>query len=747
MKSCLIKIPQDTSGTAAKFEDVLVQLHETLRGQKVALEIIATAQNIGLCFTADDATAEVIAGQIYSMAPHADIMEIADLVEEVDEDAQCISVELGLSGHDLRPLKDYTEFKGDSLSGVLSVLSKCRPGEMVLIQIALKPRTETAHHHLIVAMRKAIDRILHVFRVKFWFKRTEKGKGQTVGEKIADKALKRLFLTNIRVAVISTDPEVKPDIRLEAVYGALANFNTLDHNQLKARRLRRGPNALQLFKKRTIRRPFFLSTAEVATIYHLPDEKESPNLLHVISSRQAPPRELPTTWGDPEISFFGESNFRDERIPFGIKREDRRRHLYVVGKSGSGKSKLLELLIKNDIEAGHGVGVLDPHGDLVDNCLRIIPEHRIKDVVVFDPSDLLYPPSFNPLEEVPEEMKMRVTIGFIEIFQKLFGNNWGQRLEHCLRYTTLALLDTPGTTILSVLKMLTDKRYRQGIVANIRDNVVKNFWVSEFAAWAEKYDGDAITPLVNRVGQLVATNMIRNILGQPINRFDFRKFMDEKKIVFIKVPKGILGEENSDLLGAIFITKIYQGAMGRADTPEHLRKDFYFYVDEFQNFATDTFDEILTEARKYRLNLTIAHQFLGQLNPTIRKTVFGNVGSMISFRCGAEDAQIMADEFKPRFTARDIINLGVRDFCLKMSIDGEMREAFSGRTINVEPPEEDNSSQCIAHSRQYYARPVEEVENILQRWEEGDMTVLSQNGHGPGPELFEEEPKLEEPLL
>jgi type IV secretory pathway TraG/TraD family ATPase VirD4 len=408
-------------------------------------------------------------------------------------------------------------------------------------------------------------------------------------------------------------------------------------------------------------------------------------------------------------------------VPFGIKRSDRRRHLYVVGKSGAGKSKLLELLIKNDIVSGKGVGVLDPHGDLVDNILRIVPEHRVKDVVIFDPSDLQYPPSFNPLEQVPEHLKMRVTIGFIEIFKKLFGTNWSPRLEHVLRYTTLALLDTPGTTVLSILKMLTDKNYRQMIVRNIQDNVVKNFWVNEFASWSEKFDNEAITPLLNKVGQFVATNMIRNIVGQPHNQFQFRDIMDSKKILLMKISKGILGEENSALLGAIAITKIYQAAMSRADTQESKRVDFYLYVDEFHNFATDTFDEILSEARKYRLNLTIANQFLGQLDGKIRKTVFGNVGSLISFRVGGEDANVLAAEYNPRFSERDIINLGVRDFCVKMSIDGEVREAFSGRTLEMETPEKNFAEQCIEHSRATYARPLEEVNGVLKRWEENGV--------------------------
>jgi hypothetical protein len=535
--------------------------------------------------------------------------------------------------------------------------------------------------------------------------------------------------------------------------GALSNFNTLDLNQLRFSRPKRN-GYLPYFQRRTLAGGFLLSQKELATLFHLPSEREIPNIVHVLSKKEAPPTNLPTDARDPDISFFGATNFRGQRVRFGIKRLDRRRHAYVVGKSGSGKSKLMELLITNDIHAGLGVGVLDPHGDLVDNVLANVPKERMKDVVIFDPTDLLYPASFNPLEQVHEALKMRVTIGFIEIFKKLFGTNWSPRLEHVLRYTTLALLDSPDTTVLSILKMLSDKSYRQMIVRNIHDNVVKNFWVNEFAGWSEKFDNEAITPLINKVGQFVATNMIRNIVGQPQNRFDFRSFMDSRKILLMKVSKGILGEENASLLGAIVVTKIYQAAMSRADQREDDRVDFYFYVDEFHNFATETFGEILSEARKYRLNLTLANQFLGQLDAGIRKTVFGNVGTMVSFRLGSEDAALMAGEFNPRFSPRDIINLGVREFCVKMSIDGQIKEAFSGQTLNAKVPEQNYAEEIINFSRKNYARPIKEVEEILKQWEEGPATPPAPAGDkGARPALKKvvsgpkDEVEFEEPLL
>jgi len=398
----------------------------------------------------------------------------------------------------------------------------------------------------------------------------------------------------------------------------------------------------------------------------------------------------------------------------------------------------MELLIISDILAGKGVGVLDPHGDLVDAVMKYIPPERKDDVVLFDPADMEFPIAFNPLEQVPPELRLRVTIGFVEIFKKLFGANWTPRLEHVLRYTTLALLDSPGTTVLSILKMLSDKNYRQRIVANIQDSVIKNFWVNEFASWSEKFDNEAIMPLLNKVGQFVSTPLIRHIIGQPENKLNIRELMDSQKILLMKISKGKLGEENCGLIGAMMVTKIQQAAMARADMLEEDRKDFYLYCDEFQYFATDTFAEILSEARKYRLNITMAHQYMGQLSDIVKTTVFGNVGSIVSFRVGAEDAVILEKEYTPKFNVRDIINLGVREFYTKMSVDGQIRDAFSGRTVDVPKPVHDIANEIRDLSRAKYARPVAEVEHILKKWEEGAIDGADINPADAGETEFAE---------
>ena len=757
MITYLIKAPQDNTQatsafdemyshqlyekSASLFEEVFTQFHEALDGYQCSFEMLATSQNVAFYFTAEEVVAEVVKALIYSVAPAADIIPVKDPIRSLGSFKHRDFAEVSLKRRSVLPIKDYKEIEGDSLSGLLNIMCKLDPGEVVCVQLLARPKRDSTLHHLQLGCSSKLAMGSHFFHPKYLLKR---GLSTMVRDKMKEKTRSRLFAVNFRMAAVSNKGAKFPKKTLQVLTQTLRCYNTLDLNKFVVNSPKK-EIMLRRCLERSMTKSFALSSKELSTLYHLPTERIAPNLIHVISHREPPPKELPTNLKDPQVSRFGQTNFRGQRIPFGIRRIDRRRHLYVLGKSGVGKSKLLELLAKNDIDQGYGVGVLDPHGDLVDNILRFIPEHRIKDVVLFDPSDLAFPPGFNPLEHVDEEYKMRVTIGFIEIFKKLFGSNWSPRLEHVLRYTTLALLDSPNTTVLSILKMLTDKAYRQTIVKNIQDDVVKNFWVNEFAGWSEKFDNEAITPLLNKVGQFVSTNMIRNIVGQPENLFDFREIIDGRKILLMKISKGILGEENASLLGAMAITKIYQAAMSRADILEEDREDFYFYVDEFQNFATDSFDEILSESRKYRLNLTIANQFLGQLSERVRTTVFGNVGSLISFRVGGEDAKHMEGEFSPRFKDRDLINLGVRDFVTKMSVNGETHEAFSGRTLTVKPPKDSFVEECVRESRTKYAKPVEEVREQLARWDESSEGDIGGGMFSAASEIRNQE--FDEPLL
>ncbi len=739
-----IIIPQgrdEKTKLESKFQELLISLRNTVTSVRFSFEYFGYEQYTYFYLAVEQRYQETIEGLLYSIFPEAEIRHTKDYTELFKPEQQAIAgTSMKLQEKDVYPIRTYDQFEEDSMSRLFSVISKIESGEQVWVQIITSPEDDTGLYHLKRNWRFIFVRIKKFFSIRDRL-RKEGLKGVNVRRfQLAEvKEQSKPFKVSIRIAYIAKNQETAKR-KIGAVIDSFYHFTDTDINGFTSGRISTNPTFAEQFRSRKHASSFILSAQEVSTIYHLPNSDVVPHIVHVLARKSDPPQDLPRA-GEQDVSSFGITNYHNNFVPFGIRREDRRRHLYVVGKSGSGKSKLLELLIHKDIVNGEGVAVLDPHGDLVDAVLRYVPRERMNDVILFDPADTGFPIAFNPLERVEDEYKMQLTIGIIDIFKKLFGTNWSDRLEHVLRYTILALLDSPNTSILSILKMLTDKNYRQKIVARINDNVVKSFWVSEFAAWSEKFDADAITPLLNKVGQFVATNMIRNVVGQPEMKFDIRDIMDNKKILLMKVSKGLLGEENSSLIGSMIITKIYQAAMARQNVTEEKRTNFYFYVDEFQNFATDTFYEILSEARKYHLNLTIAHQYMGQLSEKIRQTVFGNVGSIISFRVGAEDATVLEKEFEPIFKERDIINLGVREFYIKMSVNGEIREPFSGRTLDVPKIEEDLTNEIRNLSREKYCAPKKQVEEFLQRWDEAATKPPSKE------ELSMVEEKFEEPLI
>ncbi len=423
-----------------------------------------------------------------------------------------------------------------------------------------------------------------------------------------------------------------------------------------------------------------------------------------------------------DITYFGRTNFRNSNNIFGIKRKDRRQHMYILGKSGTGKSVLLSNLIVQNINNGEGVCVVDPHGELVEEILHFIPEHRVKDVIYFNPADIDFNVGFNVIALEDPRYKHLVASGLMGIFTKIWANAWSSRMEYILNNAILALLDTPGTTLLGIPRLLVDKDYRQMIIGNLKDPVVKAFWVHEYEQWREQFRNEAIAPIQNKVGQFLSTSIIRNVVGQSKSTIDIFKIMNEGKIFLVNVSKGRVGEDNSALLGGMIITKIQLAAMERVRIPEDERKDFYLYVDEFQNFATDSFANILSEARKYRLNLIIAHQYTAQLSnengTAVRDAVFGNVGTMVIFRVGADDADFIEKEFEPEFTAQDLVNLPNFHVYLKLMIDGVTSRPFSASTL---PPMKINLSagvkeKIIESSRKLYARPREEVEAEISKW-------------------------------
>jgi len=428
-----------------------------------------------------------------------------------------------------------------------------------------------------------------------------------------------------------------------------------------------------------------------------------------------------------EITIFAKTTFRNKYKKFGIKKDDRRRHMYLIGKTGMGKSTVLENMIVEDIRAGKGVAVVDPHGDLAEKVIKYIPSSRINDVIYFNPADMEYPIAFNVVEQVEPHLRHLVASGLIGVFQKLWADSWGPRLEYILRNAILAVLDYPGSTLLAVTRMLSDKSFRKKVVDNIQDPVVKAFWVNEFAGYADKFAAEAVSPIQNKVGQFLSSSLIRNIVGQVKSSIDLRKVMDENKVLIMNLSKGRIGEDNSELLGAMMITKIQLAAMSRVDIAELERKDFYLYVDEFQNFATDSFANILSEARKYRLNLVMAHQYIEQLGEKVKPAVFGNVGTLIVFRVGATDAEELVKEFTPVFTEEDIVNIPKYHMYLKLMIDGVASDPFSAQGLEPLTKEEEtgNEEKLIKVTRERYAGKKDIVEDKINRWHENSSDSAS----------------------
>jgi DNA helicase HerA-like ATPase len=608
----------------------------------------------------------------------------------------------------LVPILSHQEIEGDSISAVCTALAKIKGDSIGWIELTYAAHREDLFFMLTRRLRYRLFRLGRIFRLR---DKQKPGLFERESAGIERKLGMHPVMCGLEIGLTSDvdDPSFLDNLKylLYSFYGA-------EHtNRLVASPTISPENLASYFDDNVVESTLSLSIEEASTLIHLPKQQDVPTFSAVVSRKTEPPPNLPCD-SESAISYFGETNYHNNYRRFGIKRGDRRRHLYVIGKSGSGKSKLLELLIQDDLRNGHGLCVIDPHGDLVEGALDLVPEERRQDIVIFDPTSKNVVP-FNPLESVDESLRLQVTNSFVSIFKKAFASDWNPRLEHVLRYAVFALLETKDATIFSIQQLLTNRDFRQIVIRQIRNESVKNFWTNEFPSWTEKYNAEAINPLLNKIGQLVSSGMIRTIISVPKNTFNIRDIMDQGKVLLIKLPKGILGEENIQLLGAMFITKIYQAAMSRQDIPENQRRNFYLYVDEFQNFATDTFSEILSEARKYGLNLTLAHQFLGQLTENIKKTVFGNVGSLVSFRVGGEDAKHFVNEYTPMYVERDLINLGVREFYAKMTIDGEIRKAFSGRTLFLTKPSTSFREEIVAISDAKFSVNLDELKKQRAR--------------------------------
>lgn len=388
---------------------------------------------------------------------------------------------------------------------------------------------------------------------------------------------------------------------------------------------------------------------------------------------------------DEKITIFAETNFRNEKKKFGIKRKDRRYHMYIVGKTGVGKSTLISNMIASDLKNNEGVALLDPHGDLIEKILKVLPSHRTQDLIYFNPQNSEETLAFNPLEiNDPSETHLIVS-SLISAFKKIWHDSWGPRMEYILRNALLTLTEFPNSTLFHLQRILGDQEFRKIILSKSKDGLLKNFWLNEFEKYPPFFRQEAIAPIQNKIGQFLSNPILRRVVSQPKSSFDLKKIMDEGKILLVNLAKGKIGEDSASLLGAMLIAKIGLTALSRQGTEEEKRKDFYLYVDEFQSFATSSFVDILSEARKYRLNLVLANQYLGQIDEKVREAILGNVGTITSFRLGTEDAKCLAQEFYPAFDVEDLINLPSYSIYLKLMVDGKTSPPFSADTLPPVP--------------------------------------------------------------
>ena len=420
-----------------------------------------------------------------------------------------------------------------------------------------------------------------------------------------------------------------------------------------------------------------------------------------------------------EVNFFAQLDYRGRQDKFGIKTDDRRRHMYVIGKTGMGKTVMLQNMAIQDIQNGHAVGVVDPHGEFADELLNHVPKERISDVIYFNPSDYEHPMGLNVLENVNFDQRHLVASGLMGVFKKLWPDVWSARMEYILNNAILALLEYPDATLLGVNRMFSNPGFRKDVIAEVTDPVVRSFWLDEYANYTQRLEVEATAAIQNKVGQFVSAPLIRNIIGQVKSTVDIRKAMDSGKIFIANLSKGKIGEDNARLLGSMLMTKVYLAAMSRVDIPEEERQDFFFFVDEFQNFQSKAFADVLSEARKYRLSLILAHQYITQMEEEMRDAIFGNVGTLVSFRIGAQDAEEMEKEFAPEFALEDFVSLGKYNIILKLMIDGLASKGFSAVTLApITRPAVIYREDALMRSREQFTAKRADVEEYIRKWHE-----------------------------
>lgn len=754
----VLEIPRANEKSELAAEQLFASLHGILRDKQelkltgghqehLSFEIASVNGQIRFYVWVPKTLQSFVEGQIYAQYPTVQIYPADEDYTEHERQHQVVySTEITLTASEFLPIRTFQNFEVDPLAGITGTLAKLEStGEELWIQVLARPISDSWHNY----SDRWIDSVksggMSLFGgggggglqwlgglLEVLWKPPEYGEGSkpTAVElsdrdktRIAEaekKATKLGFQVKIRLAYLG-ESQTNARLQMQALVGTFKQFNSTNLNGFKSSKGNFGKEYLEPYRRRSFPGDgYILNIEELASVFHLPHTNvETPNIVWASSKTAEPPAKLPIVTGmggDQQISSFGMTNFRGINHQFGMLRQDRSRHVYIIGQTGAGKSGLLELFALSDIFHNQGYAIIDPHGDFAIDNMKFIPGSRIRDVIYFNPADTSYPLGFNPLEVTDPTQKTNISSEVIGVLKRMFEDSWGPRLEYILRYTILALLDRPNTTMLDITRMLTDKTFRKETLGYCKDTVVLQFWNVEFASWNDKFVAEAIAPVLNKVGAFTANPIIRNIIGQPKSTFNIREIMDQGKILIVNLSKGLIGEDNASILGAFMVTKIQLAAMSRSDIPNvEDRRPFYLYVDEFQNFATDSFATILSEARKYGLNLTVANQYISQMTDTVRDAVFGNVGTTITFRVSADDAPILAKQFEPNFEALDLLQMHNRNFIINMVISGEKSPAFSARTLELPPVQADNTSRIIENTRRHYGRDRSEVENMISQ--------------------------------
>ncbi|MCS6956589.1 MAG: type IV secretion system DNA-binding domain-containing protein [Patescibacteria group bacterium] len=689
----------------------------------LAFEIAAKKAEIRFYVSAPSRIIDLIEKTIYSYYQNADIKKV-DEPNIFSEDGKVAFGALVQKAETYLPIKTYKELPTDSLSAITSAMSKMGDNEGAILQILIRPaggKWKKAGKDYVASTKKN-----EANPEKATFKTDPK-----ILEKIDDKCSRPGFETTIRFVVSSPTKEMA-ELHLKNIKNAFTQFTSDQNSFTTAKNLFKGGFMINFIYK------FFpiidfgfwpfgknisvLSNDELASIFHFPNKTVETPHIQWLKAKTAPvPSEVPQDKG----TFIGYGYYRGVRRPVYIGFEDRRRHTYIIGKTGTGKSVLLEDMATQDIKAGHGVCVIDPHGDLIDNIIKYIPPQRAEDVIYFDPSDTERPMGLNLLEAKTEEQKHFITTSIINLMYKLYDPQRtgiiGPRFEHAVRNAMLTVMSEPGTTFVEVVRCLTDPKYVQELLPKVQDPIVRRYWTDQIAQTSDFHKSEVLDYIVSKFGRFVTNKTMRNIIGQSKSAFDFRQVMDEGKILLINLSKGKLGEENSSFLGLVLIPKILVAAMSRQEIPEEKRRDFFLYVDEFQNFATPDFATILSEARKYHLNLTVANQFIGQMEEEVKNAVFGNVGTLITFRVGVTDASYLQREYQPVFGESDLINIERFHSYMKTIVDNEPVAPFSVDHTKDMKKHKAGANEKIAQaiiqlSRLKFGRPKEIVEaEIAQR--------------------------------